>query len=94
MTDEEVVESLKDALDYARTEGEAIIEDLKKLEVALTNVLRLVDVKESTLSRLHGTGDDLRSYLIRLAAEAHRSNEEFVEGLSGLIERTLKLMSR
>ncbi|TFF96908.1 hypothetical protein EU546_00230 [Candidatus Thorarchaeota archaeon] len=94
MKDEEVVASLNEALDYTRVEGEAIIEDLKKLEVALTNVMRLTSVEESTLSKLHGTGDDLRSYLIRLAAEAHRSNERFIDGLSVLIKRTLEMMSQ
>lgn len=94
MRDEEVIASLKDALDYTHTEGKAIIERIEKLQIALTNVLRLVDIEESTLSKLHGSGGDLQGYLIKIAADTYQSNERFIEHLIDIIERIIELVNK
>lgn len=93
MNDEEVLTQLKDTLVYTHTEGKAIIEHIQKLQVALTNVLRLVDIEDSTLSKLRGSGGNLQSYLIKLATDVRQSNERFIQHLSETIEKAIEMIT-
>ena len=90
MLTEEEVSTLRNLLTYIRSQGKASIDTCEKLQVALSNILRLVDIQDSTLSRLQGSGDDLRGYLVRLTSDMCQSNQNTLEHIVDTLEGVLK----
>ena len=55
---------------------EEMDQEHEKFQVALTGVLRLLSGQDTTLSNLRGSPDDLRGYIIQLAADLHQKSLE------------------
>ena len=53
---------------------EEMDQEHEKFQVALTGVLRLLSGQDTTLSNLRGRPDDLRGYIIQLAADLHKKS--------------------
>ncbi|MHA1902965.1 MAG: hypothetical protein ACXADL_03855 [Candidatus Thorarchaeota archaeon] len=51
---------------------EEMNQEYERFQVALTGVLRLLSGQVTTLSNLRGSPDDLRGYIIQLAADLHQ----------------------
>jgi hypothetical protein len=90
--DQEIVADLRAALKIVENKGASSRADCEKLKVALTNTLRLVDIEDSTLTRLQGSGEDLKAYLIRLASRICESNQEILGQVAETIHRAIHLL--
>ena len=92
MADQEIVARLRAALELIEKKGESTRVDCEKLQVALTNTLRLVDIENSTLTRLQGSGENLKAYLIRLTSGICESNQELLRQLTETINQAIQLL--
>jgi hypothetical protein len=65
--------------------------EFEKLQVALTGVLKLLtDEQNSPLTRLQGTPQDLKGYIIRLVSELHLSMINRLEELNSRINQVIQ----
>lgn len=65
----------------------------KKFQVALTGVLRLVGESTPILTKLHGTPEDLKGYLIHLNTDVIETTTKSYQSLKNRIEEVIELVS-
>ena len=89
------IESIKIELDRIsrelQSEHLSIDESFEKLVVAMTNIFRLIDGEQRTLSALQGSPKELQGYVINMIGEMRKktstSNAQVIRDLSALIDQ-------
>ena len=86
-----LVTQISEILQLFQDEKDKTKEEFEKLQVALTGVLNLLtDEKSSPLTRMQGTPQDLKGYIIRLVSELHMNVINRLETLSLELDSVLQ----
>lgn len=85
-----IEEHLKEIVTFVEGEQTSIDAAFEKLLIAITNVLKLIDGQQGTLSSLQGTPKELQRYLIDLVIQIRKMTSQTNESL---LERTNALLA-
>ena len=89
MENEALANQIRELLLKVESSQESIEEGYKKFQVALTGALRLLDGNNQMLGRLHGSPEDLKGFLLKLATELRSDTISHWESLKPKIEHIL-----
>lgn len=89
MENEALAIQIRDLLLEIESSREAIEEEYKKFQVALSSVLRLIDGNNQMLGSLHGSPEDLKGFLLNLTTELRRDTISHWKSLKPKIEYIL-----
>ncbi|UCE10351.1 MAG: hypothetical protein JSW61_00040 [Candidatus Thorarchaeota archaeon] len=91
MNEEDTVDQLSDIIRLIDDIKQAIQQNHTKFQVALANSLRLFsNGADGTLSKLHGTEEDLMSYLLKLARSLQQETESQIESLRSMLSEIIR----
>jgi hypothetical protein len=91
MNEELNVDRLDDMIHLIDHMKQAIVQSHTKFQVALANSLRLFsEGANGTLSKLHGTEEDLMSYLLKLSKSLQQEFESRIESLRSELSEIIK----
>ncbi|MFW9793049.1 MAG: hypothetical protein ACFFEE_02005 [Candidatus Thorarchaeota archaeon] len=92
MTKEDFLSEITMILEYIEETRNSISHEYDKFQIVLTNTLRLLDDSSSTLTRLKGSTEDLKGYLVKTSSEIKQTTLEPFDQLKTRIERVLSLV--
>ena len=88
-----LINQLTELTQMVQNEKEQTKVEFEKLQVALTGVLKLLtDEQNSPLTRLKGSPQDLKGYIIRLVSELHLGMLNRLENLNSKINQLIQLI--
>ena len=91
MNAEETANQLEGIIRYVEELSHIVGQNHTKFHVALTNSLRLFSGRaDGTLSKLHGSDEELMSYLLNLAKSLQQETESRIESLRSMLSEIIK----
>ncbi|MHA1961801.1 MAG: hypothetical protein ACW99U_16380 [Candidatus Thorarchaeota archaeon] len=91
MNAEETADQLEGIIRHVEELSRNVGQSHTKFLVALTNSIRLFSGRDDgTLSKLHGSDEDLMSYLLNLAKSLQQETESGIESLRSMLSEIIK----
>ena len=92
MKKEDLISEIMSLIDFTNQSQQKITREHDKLQVSLTNILKLLNEGSPILTKMKGDTKDLKGYLIRVSTETRIATLDSFEQLRTRIERLLSLI--
>ena len=93
MDDELLTAELKSLLESVRKCIDESKQEYDKFQIALTGTLRLMDGESATLTTLHGSKDNLTSYILQQTTDLKQDSIKRLENLQKLVTTLIGMVS-